>query len=538
MKEIDDVKNTGDLIVKNCNIIADKEKGQNNMTIGNAEDIIFSQNNLHAQNGQNNCSLENTGDISTDNCTFEGTVNISLEKAGDVSLSGNTFNHQLNMDIETEGELSFNSCTISKNSFSVENAEGDISFNGCVFSDTRLNVNDFGAVGDGNFDNTEAFQKALNTAFDMKYQIVYVPNGNYLFKGHLNIPIGVTLQGTRTSVPANNGIRDAGLPLPTDGGSTLMPTEHAGNENGESFITLNTNSTLTGFVIYYPNQSREEVPISYPWTVAMRGKNPAILDCELLNPYNGIDASQNERHLVRNISGQPLRRGIFTDFIYDIGRWENIHFNPWYSMKGDLWQWQLANGEAFIFGKSDWHYVINCFCFGYAIGYKFIETEFGCCNGNFVGIGADGCNKSVVVEAANPLGLLITNGEFVAMFWQDPIMVHVPKTNIEGVVMFENCAFWGPCHKNAVIEAGKVTFNNCNFVHWDFDNRGSASVNIKGGDVIISNSRFQEDKVPVEISENAKALVFTSNILKTEKQIVNNSTSAKIAEGLNIYGID
>ncbi len=46
---------------------------------------------------------------------------------------------------------------------------------------------------------------------------------------------------------------------------------------------------------------------------------PAVLAVELLNPYNGIGASQNERHLIRDVHGQPLRRGLFVDTIYGIG---------------------------------------------------------------------------------------------------------------------------------------------------------------------------------------------------------------------------
>ena len=88
---------------------------------------------------------------------------------------------------------------------------------------------------------------------------------------------------------------------------------------------------LSGVVIFYPLQKPDQKPKPYPWAVVMRGQNPAVLDVELLNPYNGIDASQNERHLIRNVSGQPLRRGIYVDAIYDIGRIENAHFNPWWS---------------------------------------------------------------------------------------------------------------------------------------------------------------------------------------------------------------
>jgi len=38
----------------------------------------------------------------------------------------------------------------------------------------------------------------------------------------------------------------------------------------------------------------------------MRGKNPAVLAVELLNPYSGIDAAHNERHLIRDVSGPAL----------------------------------------------------------------------------------------------------------------------------------------------------------------------------------------------------------------------------------------
>ena len=43
-------------------------------------------------------------------------------------------------------------------------------------------------------------------------------------------------------------------------------------------------------------------------------------------------------------------------------------------MKPRLFQWQQEHGEAFIFGRSDWQYVLNTFCFGYNIGYKFVQT--------------------------------------------------------------------------------------------------------------------------------------------------------------------
>jgi hypothetical protein len=51
-------------------------------------------------------------------------------------------------------------------------------------------------------------------------------------------------------------------------------------------------------------------------------------------------------------------------------------------------------------------YMFNTFAFGYNIGYHFIETSAGSCNGNFLGIGADNCYTAVQVDAASRYPLL------------------------------------------------------------------------------------------------------------------------------------
>ena len=178
-------------------------------------------------------------------------------------------------------------------------------------SPDTYSVRDFGAKGDGKTDDTAAFQKALDAAGQAGGGVVYAPRGNYFFAGHLNVPNAVTLKGVWESVPSHIGIRNRGAAKPTDDGTTFLVTESRGKEDGPPFITLNTNSTLKGVVIYYPEQDPAEEPKPYPWAIAMRGKNPAVLAVELLNPYNGIDATHNERHLIRDVHGQPLRRGIY-----------------------------------------------------------------------------------------------------------------------------------------------------------------------------------------------------------------------------------
>jgi len=395
-----------------------------------------------------------------------------------------------------------------------------------------VNVREFGAVGDGKTDDTAAFQRALDTVGKAGGGTVYAPRGNYFFAGHLNVPDGVTLAGMWQSVPAHNGLRDAGLPKPTDDGTTFLVTEGTGREDGPAFITLNTNSTLKGIVLYYPNQNADAEPTPYPWAIAMRGKNPAVLAVEMLNPYNGIDATRNERHLIRDVHGQPLRRGILVDSIYDIGRIENVHFNPWWSMKPGLFQWQMENGEAFLFGRSDWQYVYNTFCFGYKVGYRFIKSESGVCNGNFLGIGADDCHTALVVDQCAPFGLLITNGEFVSFRGPDPTMIDVGKGNT-GSIRFVNCAFWGPCNQIARIAGtGTVGFGDCTFTQWGGKEGTLPAIQAQSGTILIRGCEFRQDRPQIQLGKAVRRAVIAENVFTGEERIISES-EGNVQIGLN-----
>ncbi len=406
-------------------------------------------------------------------------------------------------------------------------AERDVAIEPSDNSFAVVNVRDFGAVCDGVTDDTAAFQKALDSLGE-RGGAVEVPQGNYLIAGQLNVPKAVTLRGPWAAITSHNGFRDRGLPKPTDDGATLLITGNAGNEDGKAAITLNTNSVLQGVVLYWPEQNHNDVPKPYPWGIQMRGKNPAVLDVELLNPYNGIDASKNERALIRNVHGQPLRRGIFVDAIYDIGRIENVHFNPWWSMHPKLFGWQQANGEAFVFKRTDWHYVLNTFCFGYSVGYRFGGSESGVCNGNFLGIGADSCHTSVLVEQSAVFGILITNGEFVAMHGDNPTEVVVGKDNF-GSIRFSNCAFWGPSEQIARIDGrGTVGFSDCEFCEWDRNNQGKEAITVKGGSVMIRGCNFQADKKQVKIEKTTRRAIVTDNFVRGAVRIESECDNTRI----------
>lgn len=389
-------------------------------------------------------------------------------------------------------------------------------------------VTDFGAVPDGRTDNTAAFQKALDTAAAASGGTVHIPTGRYGFDGVLRVPKEVSLAGVAPYAPAHAGLRDKTDEKPVFG-TVLMPRANAGSEDGPPFIRLDSNASLRGVCIFYPDQDpKGPVPTPYPYAIAMRGNNPALIDVELLNPYNGIDASQNQRHLIRNVHGQPLHIGLYVDRIYDVGRIENVHWNPWWSVEEDLFQWQMHNGIGFIFGKTDWQYVLNTFCFGYNVGYQFIETSSGPTNGNFLGIGADDCHTALEVQQSAPYGILITNGQFVSFHGPDPTIIRVTETHT-GSVRFNNCAFWGPCNRIAVINGtGTVGFSDCTFVQWGYRDAPAYAIEALGGSILIRGCEFKEDKPQVYLGPDVQRAVVTGNLLVGKKRIVNKAKERAI----------
>ncbi|SRR5216683_3522336 len=87
---------------------------------------------------------------------------------------------------------------------------------------SAIDVKSHGAVGDATADDTAAFQQALVAASAQGGGAVYAPPGRYLFKGTLNVPVGVTLSGSFACVPSHTGTRDHGQPKPGDDGTALF----------------------------------------------------------------------------------------------------------------------------------------------------------------------------------------------------------------------------------------------------------------------------------------------------------------------------
>ena len=132
----------------------------------------------------------------------------------------------------------------------------------------------------------------------------------------------------------------------------------------------------------------------YPWTIQGEGMHCSVMDVTLVNVFKGIDIGEkpNELHYIPQRVRLPLKAGVHIDKCTDIGRIENVHFNPHYWARSgeagipkweDLLAYIYDNCVAFAIGRSDWEFISNTFSYGCKVGYRFYKSEAGACNGNF-----------------------------------------------------------------------------------------------------------------------------------------------------------
>lgn len=361
---------------------------------------------------------------------------------------------------------------------------------------------------DGKTDVTGLLQEALN-ALEPDGGTLRLPSGQYLVSGSIRIPVGVTLQG-ETDSPQH--IR----PLK---GTVILATGGRDTEEGPALFEMGDSSTVRGVTIFYPEQKPSDIR-PYPWTFHLFGGDNTVENVTLINSYNGIriGPENNVRHRIRSVVGCVLRRGIYVDFCTDIGRIENVQFHcHWWSSPeiggewGPVFDYMWQNLEAFVFGRTDWEYVTNTFVFPVKTGYRFIATEKGAMNGQLLGVGADAAQRCVVVEHIQPMGLLFTNGQFVAFNGDDPIQVEIAET-AAGSVRFVNCAFWGPAYQN-VVNRGNVflSLSDCYLSSWHPDNKGRPLVEMLNGKLQVRGCSFATPQPSVHIKEGTRHAIISDN---------------------------
>jgi len=392
-------------------------------------------------------------------------------------------------------------------------------------------------AANANKDQTAAVQKLLDAAAAKGGGVVRLEAGRYRFDGTISVPMGVSLEGAWAQ--PHHGILEKGTILEVYGGR--------GTEEG-AFIKLTDSSGVRGVTVVYPEQTLDNIQ-PYPWTIHGQGMHNNIENVTLVNSYNGIciGPERNELHTIRNVYGCVLRRGIKISRCTDIGRIENVHFNPHY------WPRSGHDGvpknakpntdiavaikmqealEAFIFERTDWQYVHNTFVFAAKIGYLFTggEQKIDACSGQFHGIGADMCIKAVVFDKVQPAGLLISNGNFVTGRYKkadtiqidtetETIAIHTTE-RFTGSVQLSNCNFWG-FFTNVIKLEGDGYFSLNQSTIMPFFKQRDSFIKVLEGRAHITGTIFKDneyienpeknDKPHVYVGKQAKRVVVAEN---------------------------
>ncbi|MBO5796845.1 MAG: hypothetical protein J6R77_00670 [Clostridia bacterium] len=263
-------------------------------------------------------------------------------------------------------------------------------------------------------DATGALQTLLNAMGANGGGTVFVPAGRWVFKGSLEIPYGVTLQGDWRA-PTDENPEAVGTIFEVYGGK--------GSTSGASFIVQLPNSCVQGITFWYPEQDPENI-VPYPMTIQKykAGNWGAdythVRNCTFINAYSAVQQPAGSGcPNVYNVYGTPLYLGVFMDNVADIGRIDYIYFGAKYwencglpgapttdTAKKAVRDYIYNNATALKMGRVDWSY----WCFseieGYQNGMHFINSPAdpgAYANGHVYGMTFTDCETAIRVDGCS-----------------------------------------------------------------------------------------------------------------------------------------
>jgi hypothetical protein len=227
-----------------------------------------------------------------------------------------------------------------------------------------------------------------------------------------------------------------------------------------------------------------------------------------------------------------------------VGRVENVHFWPYFTLGKPMRSWVQTNGVAFQFGRSDWQYCSNTFCYGYHTGYRFYQSveakdkgyPGGQTNGNFTGIGADCVAVGIDVEDSFSIGVSITNGEFAPFGSSDGRGVLLHKGN-SGNLTLVNCNFWAVTGAVAEVQSGSQNMSSCNIQGWAVTTKTAPCFIANGGRLNVNGCTFNSGGKLASL-DGADTRVIVMGNMGNEPLNIENHIGDRLVLGTNNPGID
>jgi hypothetical protein len=348
-----------------------------------------------------------------------------------------------------------------------------------------LDVRQFGAVGDGVTDDSEAFQDALDSLRDgAGTGVVTALRGRFLIDSSITVHDGITLVG-----PWN---------MPGE----QLPASGASYDSLNGTLILNSSATITtkdaagviGFVVV-----RKGLDLPFADATAatagvtafagtaftVGGPDACFSRLLILGFARAIDSSGYERVRCELVQGD-CTNGIRLVNVTDIAYIDRCHFWP-FTTTHQSWTTNALltrTGTAYEFSSvGDWSKFTNCFEYGYATGYDINS----CDHVNAIGCGAD-----------YPGGLSSTS-----------IGYHVRGSSRDALLLGCQAAAQGTAvHVNSTAAKPAARIHACNM--WDNDTQ---HIRVQDGTAIIQGNLLTGGAIGITVDAASDGSVISGNLM-------------------------
>ncbi|MBQ7727813.1 MAG: hypothetical protein IJT60_04445 [Clostridia bacterium] len=382
-----------------------------------------------------------------------------------------------------------------------------------------VSVTDFGAIGDGLTDDTNAFQKALNEVKKQGGGTVFAPAGQYLIKGSLTVGRSCYLAGEWTDPQAD--------PEDMHKGTVLLATGSKGSDSRDkSLITIGASAGVLGITVFYPEQSADSIQ-KYPPTLRIKdniegdGSQHAasIQNVTLVNSYCGISADEGlQLPTLSDIYMTALQCGFRINKCYDCARINTIVVTPqiWSSFSSISLEKVSAlmreNTTGLLLQRTDMQMMYGIYLESCHVGIHLSRNKEDA--GETAGYSAlvKVEIKDSVTGILDEFNSVSVSDASISCNGTGAVCVKVgEETKNESVLRFYDVVFSNPDGQIIEIEDGAcgiISAQNSVFKQWGVN---SYAVSADGGVLSIINSRFSGSGDAIYVGTSVRGASIESN---------------------------